>query len=259
MSDSTLTVLGSCGGWPEPGCACAGFLLEHHGARVVLDLGYDTASRLLGILGSAAGDGLDAVVITHRHPDHMADLHALMRARWFGRRAGPAIRLFAPEGVLASLVELEDGDDSAVRHVFDWRPIPAPPQRVGPFRLDTVTVPHYVPSAGVRLSAPGLAVAYTGDTGPDPALAELGRNSDLYVVDATTRNQQAAAPPAPPGPAMNLTDVQAGQAASAARASRLLLTHFWPGNDRQASRDAAATAFGGDILLASEGAVIPLA
>lgn len=259
MSDSRLTVLGSCGGWPEPGRACAGFLLEHHGARIVLDLGYDTVSRLLGILGSAAGDGLDAVIVSHHHPDHMADLHALMRARWFGRRAAAAVPLFAPAGVLAMLVELEDGDDSAVRHVFDWRPIPAPRQRAGPFELDSALVPHYVPNAGVRLAAPGLTVAYTGDTGPDPVLAELGHASDLFVVDATTRNQQASAPLAPPGPAMNLTDVEAGTAATAAGASRLLLTHFWPGNDRQASRQAAATAFGGDILVAAEGAVIPLA
>jgi ribonuclease BN (tRNA processing enzyme) len=257
MSDGNLTVLGSCGGWPEPGRACAGFLLEHDGARIVLDLGYGTASRLLGILGSAAADGLDAVVVSHNHPDHMADLHALMRARWFGRRAAPAIPLFAPAAVLARLIELEDGDDSAVRHVFDWRPIPAPPQRAGPFRLDSVTVPHYVPSAGVRLSAPGLVIAYTGDTGPDPALAELGRDCDLYVVDATTRNQQSAAPRAP-GVELNLTDREAGRIAAAAGARRLLLTHFWPGNDRPASRQAAASEFSGEILVASEGAVIPL-
>jgi ribonuclease BN (tRNA processing enzyme) len=257
MSDGSLTVLGSCGGWPEPGRACAGFLLEHDGARIVLDLGYGTASRLLGILGSTAGDGLDAVVVSHNHPDHMADLHALMRARWFGRRAAPAIPLFAPASVTARLIEEEDGDDSAVRHVFDWHPIPARPQRAGPFRLDSTTVPHYVPSAGVRLSAPALAVAYTGDTGPDPALAELGRDCDLYVVDATTRNQQPAAPRAL-GVELNLTDREAGRIAAAAGAGRLMLTHFWPGNDREASKQAAASEFGEEILIASEGAVIPL-
>jgi ribonuclease BN (tRNA processing enzyme) len=39
----------------------------------------------------------------------------------------------------------------------------------------------------------------------------------------------------------------------AARASRLMLTHFWPGNDRQASQSAAAAEFTGEILLAGEG------
>ena len=78
---SRLTVLGSCGAWPEPGRACSGFVLEHRGARVVLDLGYGTLPRLLALLGSSAADGIAAVIITHAHPDHMIDLHGLLRAQ----------------------------------------------------------------------------------------------------------------------------------------------------------------------------------
>jgi ribonuclease BN (tRNA processing enzyme) len=113
-----------------------------------------------------------------------------------------------------------------------------------------------VPNAGVRLSTPGFTLAYTGDTGPDPALAELGRDADLYIVDATDRWQQASIPPRTSGPSMNLTSREAGEAAAAAGARRLLLTHFWPGNDRNSSRAAAAETFPGEILIADEGLVI---
>lgn len=251
-------VLGSCGGWPEPGRACSGFVLEYRGARIVLDLGYGTLTRLLGILGSAAADGIDAVVVTHAHADHMVDLHGLLRARWFGRRGAPAIPLYAPEPVLTRLVALEDDGEQVVRRVFDWHPLPARPQRVGPLRLESMPLPHYLPNAGVRLSGPGLIVAYTGDTGPDPALAVLGADADLYIADATDRYQQPGGPAGPPGPAMDLTALQAGEAAAAARARALLLAHFWPGNDRQAERSAAAAAFPGDVLLADEGLELPL-
>jgi ribonuclease BN (tRNA processing enzyme) len=115
-----------------------------------------------------------------------------------------------------------------------------------------------VSNAGVRLSTPTLTVAYTGDTGPDPALAELGRDADLYIVDATDRRQQAGDSPAAPGPPMNLTAREAGEAAAAAAAKRLMLTHFWPGNDRDRSREAAAELFSGEVLIADEGAVVPL-
>ena len=37
--DSHLVILGSCGAWPEPGRACGGFVVDHDGFRVVLDLG----------------------------------------------------------------------------------------------------------------------------------------------------------------------------------------------------------------------------
>jgi ribonuclease BN (tRNA processing enzyme) len=143
--------------------------VEHGGARVVLDLGYGTLPRLLGLLDSSVADAVDAVIVTHQHPDHMIDLHGLFRARWFGRPEAPAIPLYAPDGVLAKVAGLEDDDVPAVRQVFDWHPLPAGPYQVGPFRLDSRPLPHYVPNAGVRLAAPGLTISYTGDTGPAAA------------------------------------------------------------------------------------------
>jgi ribonuclease BN (tRNA processing enzyme) len=154
---------------------------------------------------------------------------------------------------------LEEDDGTPVERVFDWHRIPAPPATVGPFRLETMLLPHYVPNAGVRLTAPGLTVAYTGDTGPDPALATLGRQADLYIVDATSHDQRPAVPGADDGPPMLLSATGAGQAAHAAGAGRLLLTHFWPGNDRHQSQAEAAEEFTGPILIADEDLVIPLA
>jgi len=256
--DSRLVVLGGCGAWPEPGRACSGFLLEHDGYRAALDLGYGTLPRLLSLLGSTTADGLDAVLVTHDHPDHVVDLHGLLRARLYDGRHEPRIQLYAPGAVLERIAGLEDSDRTAPEQVFVWRPLPAGPYEVGPFRLESWALPHYVPNAGVRLSTSEFTVAYTGDTGPDPSLAELGRDADLYIVDATDRWQQAGFPPGAPGPSMNLTSREAGEAAAAAGAERLMLTHFWPGNDRNRSRAEAATVFSGDVLIADEGAVVHL-
>jgi ribonuclease BN (tRNA processing enzyme) len=255
---SRLVVLGSCGGWPEPGRACSGFLLEDNGFRLVIDLGYGTLPRLLDLLGSVVGNGIDAVVITHRHPDHMIDLHGLFRARSYGHRGAPSIPLYAPPGVLERLAILEEGDADAVRQVFDWHETPSSRTELGPLHLDTWALPHFVPNVGVRLSGPDFSVAYTGDTGFDPALADLGRDADLYIVDATSRDQQPGSPPSPTATPLLLSAREAGRAATAAGAHRLMLTHFWPGNDREQSRAEAATEFGGEILLADEGLVVPL-
>jgi ribonuclease BN (tRNA processing enzyme) len=233
-------------------------MLERDGFRIVLDLGNATLPRLLRHLGSSVGDGVDAVVITHRHPDHAIDLHGLFRARSFGRHGAAAIPLYAPRDVLDLVVHLENGDETGVRKVFDWHSLPSDAYDVGPFRLQSWDLPHFVPDAGVRLTAPGLVVAYTGDTGPDPALADLGRDADLYVMEASDRDQQPGTPPPPPGRALQLTAREAGHAAAAAGARRLLLMHFWPGNDREASRRDAAAEFDGEILVAEEGDVIAL-
>jgi len=251
-------VLGSCGAWPEAGRACSGYVLEHDGFRVVLDLGYATLPRLLAVVGSSEADGIDAVIVSHRHADHAIDLHGLFRARWFGRRGAAPLPLYAPRGVLEQVLALEEDDDRAVQRVFDWKPLPAPAYEVGPFRLESWALPHFVPNAGVRLSSPGLTVAYTGDTGPDPALTDLGRDADLYVMEASDRDQQVSTAPAPIGRRMHLSARDAGLAAEAAGARRLLLSHFWPGNDREESRTAATAVFSGEVMLADEGMEISL-
>jgi ribonuclease BN (tRNA processing enzyme) len=223
---------------------------------LVLDLGYGTLPRLLDLLGSSVGDGLDAVVITHEHADHMVDLHGLFRARWFGRRSAESIPLFAPEPVLDRVVALEDPETiDDLRTVFSWHPLPAAPYQIGPFTLESVALPHHVLTAGVRLTAPGLTIAYTGDTGPDSALVELGRDADLYIVDAT----YAVPRPAPAGrPRLVLSAAEAGEIAASAGARRLLLTHFWPDSDRELAVAEARRSFAGEIYQADEGAVIEL-
>jgi ribonuclease BN (tRNA processing enzyme) len=258
MTNSRVVVLGSCGAWPEPGRACSGFVLEHGGFRVVIDLGYGTLPRLLDHVGSVAGDGVDAVVITHLHPDHMVDLHGFFRARWFGRRGAEPIPVYAGAGVRDRLSDLED-DEAALAQVFRWHELPHDgDDQIGPFRMASVALPHVVPNAGVRFEADKLVVAYTGDTGPDAALADLGRDADLFIVEASDRRQRASTPPAPPGEDLHLTGTQAGEAAAGAGAKRLMLTHFWPGNDRELTRELAAAAFDGPIVLADEGLVVEL-
>ncbi len=73
-----LTVLGGCGAWPAAGSACSGYLVEHDGFRLLIDPGYASLPRLLEILDAAE---LDAVLVSHGHPDHCADLNPLLRAR----------------------------------------------------------------------------------------------------------------------------------------------------------------------------------
>ena len=64
-------MLGSCGAFPELGCACSGLAVDWDGYRLVLDLGYATLPRLL----AHWPDGVvDAVAVTHEHPDHCVDL-----------------------------------------------------------------------------------------------------------------------------------------------------------------------------------------
>ena len=183
----------------------------------------------------------------------MLDLHGLFRARTFGDREAGPLPLYAPDGVVQRLQAVEDFDREAILEVFGWRVLPSEdPYELGPWSLRSWPLPHFVPNVGVRLATDGLTVAYTGDTGPDPCLVDLAREADLLIAEATDRRQRPGAPPANPGPGMHLTAREAGEAAQAAGARRLLLTHFWPGKNRESARTEATEVFDGEVLLADE-------
>jgi ribonuclease BN (tRNA processing enzyme) len=252
-----VTVLGSCGAWPEAGRACSGFLVAAAGRRIVVDLGYGTAPHLFA---AAPAETLSAVVVTHAHPDHWADLHPLFRARYYGHRGTglPPLPVYLPPGLAGLLARLEGpGDEGLLGEAFtvhEYRP--GDVLDVGGVRIDLVPLPHYVPTVGVRVAGDGATFAYTGDTGPAAEVAELGAGADLFAVDATFQDRPVAT--LTPSPRYDLTAREAGMFAARAMAGRLLLTHFWPGADRHRSRAEAAASFGGEILLADEGLVIPL-
>jgi ribonuclease BN (tRNA processing enzyme) len=241
----SLTVLGSCGAWPEPGRACAGFLIEYDGFRVVLDLGYAALPQLLAHRPHAE---VDAVVVTHQHPDHCVDVSALARVRHYEAPAAPPIPLHCPPGVIDVLRALEPNPDPAtVLAVHDL----ATTTRLGPFTVETIALPHYVTNLGIRLTAPGVSLAYTGDSGPSDHHTKLARDTDLFIADATLQG-----PSPQTTPRYVMTAAEAGRAAQGAR--RLLLTHFWPGSDRSISVAEAESKFDGEVIAATEGLTLPL-
>ncbi|TCO51220.1 ribonuclease BN (tRNA processing enzyme) [Kribbella antiqua] len=239
----SLTVLGSCGAWPESGRACAGFLLEYDGFKVVLDLGYGALPQLLRHCPQGE---VDAVVVTHQHPDHCVDVSALARVRYYGE-AKP-IPLHSPPGVVDILRALEPNPGPA--SIFAIHDLAAT-KDIGPFTVETVQLPHYVTNLGVRLTAPGVSVAYTGDSGPAPELQQLAQGTDLFIADATL---QGPSPQSSPRYVMTATEAARG----ARGANRLLLTHFWPGSDRAVSVAEARQEFSGEVIAAEEGLTITL-
>jgi ribonuclease BN (tRNA processing enzyme) len=244
-----LTVLGGCGAWPAAGQACSGYLLECDDFRLLIDPGYATLPRLLELADAA---DIDSVLISHGHPDHCADLHPLMRARTYGGREVQRLPVYAPPGAVDRVVAL-DGPGSLQKSCVITEFVPGERFGIGPFQVDTWLLPHFVTNAGLRLTAGGQIVSYTGDTGPSPDVVKLAKDADAFIADATFPTHV----PAHDAPYMSSAE-QAGEYAAKAGADWLVLAHLWPGTDPQAAEDAARRSYPGPLAVARGGLVIDL-
>ncbi|MFI5897259.1 MBL fold metallo-hydrolase [Actinoplanes sp. NPDC051513] len=238
-----ITVLGGVGAFPERERGCSGYLLRHEGFTLLIDPGYATHQALLGHVG--VGD-VDAVLVTHGHPDHCADLHPLLRTRAMTGVPGP-LPLHAPAGALDAVLALDA--PATLAGAYQVHDLPMPGRlTIGPLTVDTQPLPHFLPNAGVRITAGGASVAYTGDAGGKAAFAELAGGADLLIAEATHATEL------PPRMVGNLgTALDAGELATRAAAKALWLTHLWPGSDPATHRTAAATAYDGSITVAVPG------
>jgi ribonuclease BN (tRNA processing enzyme) len=239
-----VTVLGSNGAYPAAGGACSGFLLQHEGFSLLVDVGYAVVPRLLELMPA---EQLDAVYISHKHPDHCADLNPLLRARALGGADPAPLPVYAPHEALDAVLALDRPgmlEPALARHDFE----PGAGFSVGPFELRTTLLPHSVPNAAVRMTAGGHSVVYTGDGGPDPALVELARGTDALIAEATYPEVMAA-----DEVRFLSTARQAAQQAAEAGVGRLVLTHLQPGLEPGEYLDAAAREYEGRTDLAVSG------
>jgi ribonuclease BN (tRNA processing enzyme) len=242
-----LTVLGCSGTFPGPDSPCSGYLVEHDGYRLVVDLG-------AGALGNLQRHcdllEVDAVYLTHLHADHCIDLVAYSYARRF-HPCGlpPRLPVYGPPGMQARLCgSFEEPPSDGLLEVYDFHERGAGGLQLGPFTVTSGIVEHPIECHGLRLEAGGRVLTYSGDSASSDVLVELARAADVFLCEASWPSQ----PPPPPG--IHLTGLEAGEHATAAGAKRLLLTHLMPFHDPQVILAEAKETFEGDLEVVRAGA-----
>lgn len=242
-----LIVLGACGTWANAGGACSGYLVRHDGYTIWIDMGAGTLANLHEHIDPL---DVDAVIISHSHPDHLVDLYPYFYARHYALGRPHGTPLWCPAGLFGragKLLSEESLFDLA--HSFHVQEIdPGEGFEAGPFTVETRPMAHPVPTLGIRLEAGGRSLAYTADSGATPEVPKLARGVDLLLADATWQGD-----PAQYTPNIHMTSGEAGEAAREAEPGTLMLTHIWPTFDKDRSVEEAAAAFAGPILLAREG------
>jgi ribonuclease BN (tRNA processing enzyme) len=235
-----VVVLGSGTGIPHPRRGAPGLALLGDGELIAVDLG-PGALRALSRADLDYRD-LRRVLFTHYHPDHVADLVALLFASRH-RREGQ-LQLLGPPG-LADVVR-------GVRSVFGrWveprdyelslRELNHEQTTQGPWTLSTKRTPHTEQSLAYRVHCAGTAVVVTGDTAWDPALVELASGADLLVAECSYPDELAVEGHLSPG--------LVGRIAREAGVAEVLLVHMYPETDSFDLRQECANEYHGKVTV----------
>jgi ribonuclease BN (tRNA processing enzyme) len=218
-----LTVVGCSPAWPNPGGAHSGYLVEGTG-ELLLDCGPGVLAKLRE--RSGGWPQVDAIVVTHWHLDHWGDLVPWVWGTMFGlgREIAPP-ELWVPPGGAGELAyfgtrfgtETMFEDTFRIREYADREPFAT----AAGLKVTPVRVPHYtLETYALRVTNGLRTLAYSGDSAPSEHLAEVARDADLFLCEATLVNGTLEH-----DLRGHLSADEALAAFRASRAKRLLLTH----------------------------------
>ncbi len=254
-----LTIIGSSGSVAGPDNPASCYLIEHTNGnistKVLLDLGTGALGQLQKIIDPSE---LDAILITHAHPDHCSDLESL--AVW--QKYGPPlyadkptlrIPLYAPQDVFRRLTALESHSGGNFISVFDYHSTRSNIFKIGAFTIEDWRAWHPIPSSMFSITGPSSVregnstLFFTGDTDLNDNVIKAARGADVLLAEAGWAHREVN----PAGIHMNGT--QAGELAKAADVNKMLLTHIVPWVDPKLTLDKAQIVFP-NTELASPGA-----
>jgi ribonuclease BN (tRNA processing enzyme) len=227
----------------------AAYLVSQGGTHLLLDLGQGSFPR---IFPHVPPPELDAVVISHLHPDHFIDLVPLRHYLRYEFEPARRVRVLGP-AALAQRLDALHAEPGFTAASLDCETLGTGTRRIGGLMLEAAPVLHTSESYAVRVATDdGPGLVYSGDCGRASDLAPLVRHGDALLTEV------AFGPgPVPPG-VLHLDGHAVGELAAATGPGRILLTHVLSGKDPVATIAAIHEHWDGPVAFAWPGDAVEL-
>lgn len=238
-----ITVLGCYGPYPKARGACSGYLFEDKDLKILIDCGNGVISRYFAHCGDL--NMLDAILISHLHPDHMSDLMVLRYAIAIGQMNGKvnkAIDLYLPASPREEYERIPYQQAFSRRVINDGMEI-----RIKDVNISFFKTNHPVECYGMVFQRGLKKFVYSGDTQYFPQLVDHVKGSDLFLCEGgipeSLRKEDTP----------HLSARQVAEIADKAGLKRIILTHLYPPVKVVSLYDEARQIFPYIIEIAEEG------
>jgi ribonuclease BN (tRNA processing enzyme) len=227
------------------GATGAAYLVRAGATSILLDFGQGSFPRLAGELDPSS---LDAIVVSHLHPDHFIDLVALRHYLCYGMRPPGRMRVYGPAG-LAGRLDALHAEPGFSADALDCMDLTQGPMSIGDIGIEPRLVTHTAESYGFRVAVVGAdrGLVYSGDCGRTADLRPLIRPGDVLLSEVSF-----GPGPVPPG-SQHLNGPAVGELAATAGVHEVLLTHLQMGIEREATIASVRERFDGPVRIVDPG------
>jgi len=239
-----VTVVGFWGGFPGINEATSGYLFQHNGFNLLVDCGSGVLAQLQKYIPI---DELDAVIISHYHHDHIADIGPLHYARFIKKNLGRSLQELPIYGH-----SLDEDAFSRLGYKDICNNVsynPGETLRVGPFSIQFMRTVHPAVCYAMRISAGNAIVVYTADSSYLDEFIPFSENADLLICECNFYAGQNAESVG------HMTSEEAARIAKNANVRELLLTHLPHFGELSNLVKEAKNIFDGPVQLAQSGLV----
>ena len=242
-----LTVIGYWGGYPKKNGASSGYLLEHDGFQLLIDCGSGVLAKLQNVLEP---ENLDAVIISHYHPDHTSDIGVLQHARLIQGFLGKDFPTLPIYGHHYDQYEFTKLTYKNITKGIAYNP--AESLVIGPFQISFLKTDHPVPCYAMRIEAGGKVIIYTADSAFKEEFIEFSQGADVLLCECNFYGNQSGKA------AGHMNSLEAGRFANHVSVKQLILTHLPHYGNLSDLLSEASSEFTGIIKLAEEFQIISL-
>lgn len=241
-----ITIIGQWGAYPEKEEASTCYLLQTENYNILIDCG---SGALASVQKYISLDDIDAILISHYHWDHIADVfpYQYNTAISFntGKRKKP-LEIYGHKK--DDMFHKLNYNEYCISKEIDEKTI----LNFDGLKVSFNWCKHPAPSLAMKFQENGKNFVFSGDTEYCEGIVEISKNADIFLCECSFYDEDFGKLKG------HLTAGEVGEISNKNNVKNLVLTHFPHYGEINMLKEQVSNKFKGNIEMASKGKVFEL-
>jgi ribonuclease BN (tRNA processing enzyme) len=241
-----ITIVGYWGAYPEQGEATSCYLLQTENYNILIDCGSGALSAVQKYIKL---DDIDAIILSHYHWDHVADIFSYQYNTAISFNIGNRKKPLEIYGHKKDyMFDKLNYNEYCISKEIDEKTI----LNFNSLKVSFNWCKHSVPSLAMKFEENGTKVVFSGDTEYCEGIVEISKNADIFLCECSLYNEQYGKLKG------HLTAGEAGKISQKSNVKTLVLTHLPHYGDIDELKEQSLKKFEGKIEMAYSGKVFEI-